>query len=26
LLTDYAIPADEQQVWSIWEGNARVRR
>lgn len=26
LLTDYAQPADEAQVWSIWEGNARVRR
>ena len=26
LLTDYAQPADEQQVWSIWEGNARVKR
>jgi 2-dehydro-3-deoxygluconokinase len=26
LLTDYANPADEEQVWSIWEGNARVRR
>ena len=26
LLTDYAIPADEEQVWSIWQGNARVRR
>ena len=26
LLTDYAQPADEEQVWSIWEGNARVRR
>jgi 2-dehydro-3-deoxygluconokinase len=26
LLTDYAVPADEEQVWSIWEGNARVRR
>ncbi len=24
--TDYAHPADEGQVWSIWEGNARVRR
>jgi len=24
--TDYAQPADEQMVWSIWEGNARVRR
>ncbi len=26
LLTDYAQPADEDQIWSIWEGNARVRR
>jgi 2-dehydro-3-deoxygluconokinase len=26
LLTDYANPADEEQVWSIWKGNARVRR
>ena len=26
LLTDYAQPADEQQVWSIWQGNARVKR
>ena len=26
LMTDYAQPADEEQVWSIWEGNARVRR
>lgn len=25
-LTDYAQPADEEQVWSIWSGNARVRR
>jgi 2-dehydro-3-deoxygluconokinase len=25
-LTDYAIPADEEQVWSIWKGNARVKR
>jgi 2-dehydro-3-deoxygluconokinase len=24
--TDYAIPADEEQVWSIWQGNARVKR
>ena len=24
--TDYGIPADEEQVWSIWQGNARVRR
>jgi len=26
LTTDYAQPADEEQVWSIWEGNARVKR
>jgi len=26
LLTDYGQPADEAQIWSIWEGNARVRR
>lgn len=26
LLDDFALPADEEQVWSIWEGNARVRR
>jgi 2-dehydro-3-deoxygluconokinase len=26
LLTDYAQPADEEQIWSIWRGNARVRR
>jgi 2-dehydro-3-deoxygluconokinase len=26
LLTDYAQPADEEQVWSIWQGNARVKR
>jgi len=25
-LTDYAQPADEEQVWDIWKGNARVRR
>ncbi|HCI55180.1 MAG TPA: PfkB family carbohydrate kinase [Bacteroidales bacterium] len=25
-LTDYCQPADEEQVWSIWEGNARVKR
>lgn len=25
-LTDYAQPADEEQVWSIWQGNARVQR
>ena len=26
LLTDYGQPADEDQIWSIWEGNARVQR
>ncbi|MBN2602184.1 MAG: sugar kinase [Candidatus Marinimicrobia bacterium] len=26
MLTDYAQPVDEEQVWSIWEGNARVKR
>jgi 2-dehydro-3-deoxygluconokinase len=25
-LTDYAQPADEEQVWSVWQGNARVKR
>jgi 2-dehydro-3-deoxygluconokinase len=24
--TDYAQPADEDMIWTIWEGNARVRR
>ena len=26
LLTDYARATDEEMVWSIWEGNARVKR
>jgi 2-dehydro-3-deoxygluconokinase len=26
VLTDYAQPADEDEVWSIWQGNARVKR
>jgi 2-dehydro-3-deoxygluconokinase len=26
MATDYGQPADEEQVWSIWQGNARVRR
>jgi 2-dehydro-3-deoxygluconokinase len=26
VMTDYCQPADEEQVWSIWHGNARVRR
>jgi 2-dehydro-3-deoxygluconokinase len=26
MLTDYGQPADEEQLWSIWEGNARVKR
>ncbi len=25
-LTDYAQPADEEMVWSIWKGKARVKR
>lgn len=25
-LTDYLLPADEDQVWNAWSGNARVRR
>lgn len=25
-LQDYATPADEEQVWSIYQGNARVKR
>ena len=26
LPTDYATPSDEEQIWSIWKGNARVKR
>lgn len=26
MLEDYASPADEEQVWSVWQGNARVKR
>ena len=26
MLTDYAQPADEEQLWSIWKGTARVKR
>ena len=26
LLTDYGEPADEDVVWSIYSGNARVKR
>ena len=26
VLTDFASPADEEQVWSIYQGNARVKR
>ncbi|MCM8530516.1 MAG: sugar kinase [Lentisphaeraceae bacterium] len=26
LFTDYAQPADEDQIWSVWKGNARVKR
>jgi 2-dehydro-3-deoxygluconokinase len=25
-MTDYAQPVDEEQIWSIWKGNARVKR
>ena len=25
-LTDYAQPADEDMVWAVWSGNARVKR
>lgn len=25
-MTDYAQPADEEMIWSIWQGNARVKR
>ena len=26
MMQDYGLPADEEQVWSIYEGNARVKR
>ncbi|MBQ7623990.1 MAG: sugar kinase [Clostridia bacterium] len=26
MLDDYASPADEEQVWSVYKGNARVKR
>jgi len=26
LTTDYSQPADEDQIWSIWEGEARIKR
>lgn len=26
MLTDYAQPLSEEEVWSIWEGNVRVKR
>lgn len=26
MVEDFATPADEEQVWSIWQGNARVKR
>ena len=26
LLTDYSLPMDDDQVWSVWSGNARVKR
>lgn len=26
ILEDFGMPADEEQLWAIWEGNARVQR
>lgn len=26
VLDDFGLPADEEQIWNIWEGNARVKR
>jgi 2-dehydro-3-deoxygluconokinase len=26
VITDYGLPVDEDQIWSIWKGNARVKR
>ncbi len=26
MITDYCQPADEEQIWNIWKGNARVNR
>ncbi len=26
VLTDYSTPADEEQIWSVYSGNARVKR
>ncbi len=26
MLTDYGQPSSEEQIWSVWEGNARVKR
>lgn len=26
VLTDYCTPADEEQIWSVYSGNARVKR
>lgn len=26
MIYDFAVPASEEQVWSVWEGNARVKR
>ena len=26
VMTDYATPADEEQIWSVYQGNARVKR
>jgi len=26
LLTDYAQPLNEEEIWDVWEGKARVKR
>lgn len=26
VLEDFGMPVDEEQIWAIYEGNARVRR
>ena len=26
MIEDFAMPADEEQVWNVWKGNARVKR
>ena len=26
MIEDFATPVDEDQVWNVWKGNARVKR